>query len=200
MGGTKTRPAEGEGRRENMYTTEVRVRSLPVREWLSRYCFPDRFRDACRQCPDYNRNWSCPPGVPEAEALLGEYCTVYLIGVKVIYDQRQREEALASPQAADSVRDTSYGVVKKALLESLLQLERAAPGSYTVAAGRCEQCPVCTRTEGLPCRRRERLRYSFSAFGFDLTAIAGELLDLKLLWADRGLPEYNVAIAAFLTR
>ena len=87
-----------------MHTTEVRVKALPVREWLSSYCFPDLFRDSCLHCPDYNMNWSCPPGVLPAEELLGDYRTVYLVGVKVIYDRVQRERALASAQAADQVR------------------------------------------------------------------------------------------------
>lgn len=189
----------GEGR-EDMYTTEVRVKALPVKEWLSRYCFPDRFRDACCACPDYERNWSCPPGVPPAAEFLAGYRTVYLIGVKIVYDRAQRDRAMASPEAADQVREASYGVVKKALLESLLQLERAVPGACTVAAGRCEQCETCSRIDGQPCRRPERLRYSFSAFRFDLTAIARDQLGLELLWAGEGLPEYNVAVAAFVTR
>ena len=99
-----------------------------------------------------------------------------------------------------AVRQETYGVAKKALLEALLALEERCPGSITVAAGRCEQCDDCTRPRGLPCRRPERMRYSFSAFGFDLTALAREQLDIDLLWADRGLPPYNAALAAFLTR
>ena len=183
-----------------MFTTEVRVKALPVREWLDSYCFPDLFRDACLHCPDHNMNWSCPPGLPSAEELLGGYRTVYLIGIKVIYDAEQRAVALLSPQAADAVRSASYGVVKKALLEVLLQLEQAVPGSYTVAAGRCEQCEKYSRSIGRICGRPERLRYSFSAFGFDLTGLARDQLNLELLWAKEGLPEYNVAVAAFLTR
>ena len=163
-----------------MYTTEVRVKSMPVQEWLDHYCFPDLFRDACLHCPDHNMNWSCPPEVPAAAELLGEYRTVHLIGVKVL--------------------SASYGVVKKALLEVLLNLEQMVPGSYTVAAGRCEQCEKCSRVMGRVCRRPERLRYSFSAFGFDLTGLARDQLGLELLWAKDGLPEYNVALAAFLTR
>ena len=99
-------------------------------------------------------NWSCPPGVPTAEELLGDYRTVYLIGVKVCYDQEQRSAALASPKAADLVRSESYGVVKKALLEVLLNLEQMVPGSYTVAAGRCEQCEKCSRIIGRICGGR----------------------------------------------
>lgn len=182
-----------------MDTTEVRVRSLPVGDWLDGYCFPGKFLDACKACPDYGRVWSCPPGVPETRDLLGGFRTVHVIGVKVCYGAQARARALVSPAAAEIVRQETYGVVKRALLETLLGLERLCPGSATVAAGRCEQCDVCTRVQGLPCRRMERMRYSFSAFGFDLTAMAKDLLDVELLWASQGLPEYNVALAAFLT-
>lgn len=48
------------------------------------------------------------------------------------------------------MRQETYGVVKKALLEALLAFERVSPGAVTVAAGRCEQCEVCTRLQDLP--------------------------------------------------
>lgn len=183
-----------------MYRTEVIVRSLPVSQWLEKYCFPGKYLDACKDCPDYGRAWSCPPGVPSAEEYLGGYRCVYIVGVKVIYDEAERRQAAVSPERAEQVRAASYGKVKKALLDALLGLEAAFPESRTIAAGRCEQCESCTRTQGLPCRKPGRMRYSFSAFGFDLTALAEELLGIKLLWASQGLPDYNAAIAAFLTR
>ena len=38
------------------------------------------------------------------------------------------------------------------------------------------------------------MRYSFSAFGFDLAALARRELGIELLWAANGLPEYDVAM------
>ena len=181
-----------------MYTTQVKTASLPVSRWLDGYCTPERFRDACRACPDYGRVWSCPPGVPDARTAFAPFRTVYLVGVRVDYAPGTIAAA-DTPERTEALRQASYGVVKKQLLSTLLELEKAVPGSWTVAAGRCEQCDVCTRREGLPCRKPERMRYSFSAFGFDLGKLARELLGLELLWADRGLPAYNAAIAAFLT-
>lgn len=180
-----------------MYTTQVKTAALPVERWLRDYRTPERFRDACSACPDYGRVWSCPPGVPEAERLFAPFSTVSVIGVSVIYSQRTRAAA-DTPEHTELIRQSTYGQVKKALMASLLELERELPGSWSVAAGRCEQCRRCTRRDGLPCRRPERLRFSFSAFGFDLGRMAEELLGLRLLWAARGLPEYTVALAAFL--
>ena len=181
-----------------MYTTQVKTAVLPVSRWLADYCEPERFRDACASCPEYGKVWSCPPGVPEPQQAFSAFRTVYIIGVRVDYAP-ETVAAARTPELTELLRANTYGVVKKALLSTLLELERAVPGSWTVAAGRCEQCERCTRRDGQPCRKPERMRYSFSAFGFDLVKISEELLDLKLLWASQGLPEYNVALAAFLT-
>lgn len=181
-----------------MYTTQVKTAALPVSRWLADYCEPARFQEACAACPDYGNVWSCPPGVPEARRAFAAFRTVHIVGVRVNYDPETRAAA-RTPELTGRLREESYGVVKKLLLSALLELERAVPGSWTVAAGRCEQCERCTRQDGRPCCKPERMRYSFSAFGFDLGKIAEELLGMKLLWAGRGLPEYNVAIAAFLT-
>ena len=88
----------------------------------------------------------------------------------------------------------------RALLETLLALEQTRSGAWTIAAGRCELCPRCARRDGLPCRNPGRMRYSFSAFGFDLAALARQELGIELLWVANGLPEYDVALAAFLER
>lgn len=180
-----------------MYHTQVQVATLPVKRWLEDYCRPEQFAGACEACPDYGRVWSCPPGLPSAGEAFRQYERVHIIGVKVIYDQATRAEA-ATPERTEELRQATYGRAKRVLLETLLELEKTRPGSWTVAAGRCELCPRCTRADGEPCRMPERMRYSFSGFGFDLSRITRELLGMELLWSPQGLPEYNVAVAAFL--
>ena len=182
-----------------MYTTEVKTAILSVDQWLKDYCFPQRFQDACKACPDYDRRWSCPPDVPAAKAAFAPYQLVHVIGLVVRYTP-ETIAAAVTPEETERLRQESYGSIKKSLLSTLLELEKMCPGSWTVAAGRCEQCERCTRPEGLPCRRPERMRYSFSAFGFDLGKMARELLGIELLWAPQGLPAYDVALAAFLER
>ena len=179
-----------------MYTTQVETATLPVSRWLSEYRFPARFRDACKACPDYGRVWSCPPGVPEAEAFFSPFSDVTLIAVRVIYSEETRRAA-ASPEETEQLRKRCYGTVKKQLLATQLALEKQFPGTLSIAAGRCEQCERCTRPEGAPCRMPDRLRYSFSAFGFDLGKLALEQLSIRLLWSMEGLPEYDTAMAAF---
>ena len=35
-----------------MYQTRITAAELPVERLLGEYCFPERFREACRACPD----------------------------------------------------------------------------------------------------------------------------------------------------
>lgn len=143
-----------------MYTTQVETATLPVSRWLSEYRFPARFRDACKACPDYGRVWSCPPGVPEAEAFFSPFSDVTLIAVRVIYSEETRRAA-ASPEETEQLRKRCYGTVKKQLLATQLALEKQFPGTLSIAAGRCEQCERCTRPEGAPCRMPDRCAIPF---------------------------------------
>lgn len=181
----------------SLYTAHCTVQTILVDEFLRRYYAPEKFADSCSGCPSYHKVWSCPPGLPDTAAFFQPFSRLLLIGVKVTYSDRLQKEA-STPDRIDSLRAQSYGAVKKILLETQLGLERALPGSMSIAAGRCEQCECCTREQGLPCRRPERMRYSFSGFRIDLSALADEQLHMPLLWSADGLPPYNVAIAGLL--
>lgn len=180
------------------FRTEVCVRGLTVQRLLDTYYDPAAFHACCRGCPDHDKRWSCPSGMPETRAFFAPFSRVYLIGVKVIYTDACRR-ASQRPGNLEPLRQRTYGQVKKILHEVQLQLEHQIPGASSVAAGRCEQCKTCTRPQGKLCLRPERMRYSFSAFCFDLGAIAEKELHMPLQWSADGLPEYNVAIAALLT-
>ena len=82
---------------EKMYQVEVQVKTLTVPEWLEKYCQPEKFVPLCRECPQYGKNWSCPPGMTTAAALAGGYRYVQVIGLKVKYDEQVLREAEHSP-------------------------------------------------------------------------------------------------------
>lgn len=181
-----------------MYEVQVRVKTLTVSECLAQYCCPEKFVPLCKTCPEYEKNWSCPTGVPDAEVYAGEYQYVQLIGLKVIYEDQIRQESMLSADREEELRQQTYGVAKKKLQQVLLALEEMFPDSRTIMAGKCELCERCARIDGKACRHPEWMRYSFSGLGFDLVKISEEVLGISLLWQKEGLPEYNVAVAAFL--
>ena len=181
-----------------MYRIQVRVETVNVSEWREKYCAPEKFLPLCKECPEHGKNWSCPPGVPDVKAFVRDYRYAQVIGLKVIYDEWVRQEAALSPGREEQLRQQTYGVAKKQLLHALQALEKAVPGSVTIMAGKCEICQRCARLDGANCRHPEMMRYSYSGLGFDLGRIAEEILQMPLLWQNGGLPEYYVAVAAFL--
>ena len=183
---------------DEMYRVEVQVQTLRVSEWISRYCQPERFVPLCSACPQYGKNWACPPEMPRVQEFAKPYAYVQVIGLKVLYDEDVRAEAMTSQERTEELRQATYGAAKKQMLQALLALEEEFPGSMTIMAGGCELCKQCTRAEGKPCRHPREMRYSYSGLGFDLGRIAEEVLGMPLLWQNQGLPAYNVAIASFL--
>ena len=106
-----------------------------MEQLLGEYCFPERFREACRACPDYGNDWSCPPGVPSAAEALRPFRTAHVLGMQVFYDAQTRRE-VSTAEGAEAVRRASYGPAKRVLLETLLALEQTRSGAWTIAAGR----------------------------------------------------------------
>ena len=97
-----------------MYQVEVQVQTLRVPDWISRYCQPERFVPLCSACPQYGKNWACPPGMPQVERIAGAYSFVQVIGLKVLYDEAVRIAALTSPERTEEMRRKTYGAAKKA--------------------------------------------------------------------------------------
>ena len=92
-----------------MYQTRITAAELPVERLLGEYCFPERFREACRACPDYGNDWSCPPGVPSAAEALRPFRTAHVLGMQVFYDAQTRRE-VSTAEGAEAVRRASYNL------------------------------------------------------------------------------------------
>ncbi|MEG1642266.1 MAG: DUF2284 domain-containing protein [Synergistaceae bacterium] len=184
-----------------MYKTEVITRTLSVSDMMTRYYKPNVFIEACKFCPSYGKLWSCPPDLPPTTEILKGYNTVILSAIKVVYTTSDiilsRTMSVAE---RNEFKDNTYGVVKATLNEAMLNIEKIIPNSLSVAAGECKSCPFCTRQENKPCRFPEKMRYSFSALGFDITNMSNEVMNLELLWSDKELPEYLTAITALFIK
>ena len=177
----------------DLCTTQTAVRRLAVDAFLEQYYRPEKFAQSCNGCPFYGKVWSCPPGVPDTPAFFAGYSDIYLLGVQVTYTElahRWRD--------VQAVQDQTYGLAKRALLETQLALEKQFPGARSIAAGRCERCTHCMRPSGCTCIWPERMRYSFSAFRIDLSRLADEQLGFPLQWSSGKLPAYHVALGALL--
>ena len=175
-----------------MYKLEFKTSLIDINELIQTYAFPDKFMEFCKACPEYNAVWSCPPLSIDPFQYLREYSHANLIGVKIIYDSDFIEKS--TPEIAKS----TYLNISTKLRNALLAVEENSPNTKAIAPGSCHFCQPCERAFAKNCKHPEKMRYSFDSFGMDLTKIAQDLLNIKLLWAKEGLPEYHMLISAFL--
>jgi predicted metal-binding protein len=157
----------------------------------------DIFMALCRECPNYGANWACPPFDFDVPALLKKFGCLYVFGAKVTHP----EEVVRSADTYEKSMEYTGRIFKgvKVLLSELLRtLEDRYPGGLGLSAGRCDACPACARGEGRPCRFPDRCRHSLESMGFDVAAIAENMLGTRLLWTKGALPEYQMFINGFL--
>ena len=171
---------------------------IKVKELIYRYRDTEKFIAYCKECNRYNACHACPPFDFSADEYLSPYQTACIIGTKIFLDK----EAINHYQG-DSGTKISYeiiGAVRKELDNTLLNLEKQYPESKVFFAGTCHLCPTgkCAKTIGKPCISPERIRPSLEAFGFDVSRIAAELLNIEMQWSRNGmLPEYFTLVSGF---
>lgn len=159
---------------------------------LKEFYFPEKFLPYCRQCPNYNARWSCPP-YDKPLPRLEDYAGACLLSVKAVYDRETREETKGA-QAVEAVYRRVVGQAKLLAEDWALEQQARYPGSLALSCGGCRRCQRCARQEGLPCRYPEKLRFSLEAMGFDVAGIAENLLGQTMLWAGEALPAYHLLV------
>ncbi len=180
-----------------MFSISFSHQLLSKEELTTKYCDVPRFLEFCKSCRNYGTRWSCPPLHIEASQYLAPYNRVWILGAQTIFTPQTILEA-DTPEKIKEVTRETLGPVKKALCETLLELEQKIPGSRSLFVGGCEHCTPCARTQNQPCLHPELMRYSLDALGFDLSALTSDLLGIELQWAKESLPPYYTLINGFL--
>lgn len=157
----------------------------------------ERTLAACRQCDAYGRLWCCPPhDAARVEQLLARYTNATIFGTKINF--------MPLPPGEDprQVATDAFAHARRLMLPALLERERALPGSIALSV-RCTLCGAtpCSRPDGLPCRHPRQMRPSLESIGFDVEAIARDLLHTPLLWMrdSNTLPSYMLLVTALLS-
>ncbi len=175
---------------EMYYTVRELEAEVPLEEYLTQYVDIPKFLAFCRACPNYGLAWSCPRLEFDPMTIWRRYPRMRL-HARMIVPAEPGAEAAAALRVLHEEKD--------AYLDRLLAWEAEVPGSLALAAGSCTQCPRCTRSEGRPCQKPERLRYSIEALGGDVGGTAERYLGKPLLWIKNGVvPEYLILVGALL--
>lgn len=126
------------------------------------------FRKLCEsnQCGMYGKCWTCPPDIGDVDLLIAQLRTYQNA---LVYQQ-------VSP-LEDSFDLEGMQMAKKTHRQLAQQLQEVFDRSTVkdclhLGAGGCGICPVCTRTEGKPCRFPDRAIVSLEAYGVDVSQLA----------------------------
>ena len=183
-----------------LYTVEQRSATIDFATLMQHYRDVQRVRAYCQQCPLFGRMWSCPPHYAvDIEPLFRNFDTAELHATLIKFTP----EAIANCQGAAESRASATRAIDatwQQLLPWLYEQERVVPGSRLMA-GRCRLCSPtpCTRLHGEPCRHPEQMRQSLESAGFDVVAIASQLLRIELQWSDGNtLQPYITLVTAVL--
>ncbi len=171
------------------YTVERAEAAVSVDEYLARCVDAPRFLECCKQCPNYDGRWSCPPFDFEPMELWGKYKKMRLYARFLIPGDNRDGAALI----------TALEREKSGFVDELLALERKSPGSLALACGACKICPSCTRGAGLPCRHPDKMRPSIESLGGDVGETALRYFGRPLLWVRDGVaPDYLMLVGGLL--
>lgn len=181
------------------YSVEYRRNSIEMELFRQKYQDQEKYLAYCRECPNYNTVWSCPPLPIDVDAYLSKYAWVNVVGAKIILDRKVIEKA----DTPDKIKAMGWQIVcevKHKVEAEMLKLELQLPGSIALSSGGCTLCRECTRKVGKACRQQDKMRYSMDAFGFDLSAITRDMLGIEIMWCKDRLPDYFTLIHGILTR
>lgn len=184
-----------------MYTTSNFEASISVGEYLERYVDVPFFLEACKECPNYGRIWSCPPYDFNVESYWKQFQSLYLLAVKIVFEDKYREKKY-SPEELRKVIEPVLQTEKQKLSETLFEKEKQYPGSVSLSAGSCGRCKNgCPRAVGKPCRHPETMRYSIESLGGNVGLTIEKLMGIRLEWVEEGrLPGHFVLVSGLLTR
>ena len=160
--------------------------------YVNEYVNVEEFLDMCKQCPNYNTIWSCPPFDFCPNEYWKKYSKLEVITKKIILQEEERNENWKEIIAT----------VKKDLTAELFRLEEEYPESISLSAGHCEECSnVCKRKENQPCCNKEKMRYSIEALGGNVGLTIERLMGLKLEWVTDGeVPSYFILVGGLLKK
>ena len=141
---------------------------------FKRYHHPRRFIEACRQCPNFGRQWSCPPLAEDYIESLKGYKTITVCAVEIPV------QAGTPSHKAVEVMEPEHPL----LTDYLMRLEHETGGRAACTIGKCRLCKdFCARLSGHPCRHPDLMRPSPEALGFDLQALLHDLFSIDLQWS-----------------
>lgn len=181
-----------------LYNTEVIVKTRKTSEFKENYVDLNTTMAACKECPNYSKNWACPEFDRDVLEYWNRYENIELTLTKIIFTHDARKRRFDEEDLRVIV-DNSLFLERNRLLEDLEEKERTRNGKL-LSAGYCGYCQRCARIDNLDCRYPEKCHNSIESIGGlvsdTLSGVFGE--ELKWIDTDGRLPENLSLLMAVL--
>ncbi len=139
-------------------------------------------RDACSACPQYGRQFSCPPHSPVLTDYVGDATHARVVCLRLPLDH------LDAPDPALRQR---LGVYQGQRLLADEILAARVQGHGIAGCGACPSCPTCSAAEGeAACRLPEQRIYSLESLGVNVVELLRHCFAIDLEW---GGPDAEVS-------
>ncbi len=133
------------------------------------------FKELCRPCPTYGRNFACPPHSPSFQEFAGNAARAEVICVRVARPDAGR--AATGEEIAEVFREAG------SVLTEVLLAYRAS-GHRIAGSGPCLVCGQCACESGQEtCRRTDERIYSLESLGVNVIALARAACGIDIEWA-----------------
>ena len=184
-----------------MYTVKRHTAEIAVAEYLKDYVDIDGFLECCKECPNYNNVWTCPPFEFDPLEYWKQYDTLEVYAQEIIFDEKYAGKCFSKSEMSKII-EQSIKVVKNELTDELFELEKDFPGSVSLSAGSCIICAEgCTKKDGKDCRFPEKQRYSIEALGGNVGLTISKLMGIDIEWVKEDiLPSKFVLVCGLLKK
>lgn len=182
-----------------MYHTEIYIKPSTIKELKNNFWDIEKFEGFCKQCKNYGKLWSCPPYNFSIEEYVDRYKYVYIVGVKIVFDE-DTLSSINTKEKISSYTNETLHFMKNKIMNEMLKLEKLYPNSTSLSAGGCNLCENCSKLKNVQCIHPDLMRYSLESLGFDVGGVSSKLLNFELKWAtETRLPDYFSLIAGIMT-
>ncbi len=178
---------------------------------------PFQVLEFCKNCSNYNINYSCPNFSFDRLKWLNQFSYASLILTTIPTGQLvgHREQLKAKNFMSATLLKYSANIdecdlyarvsmyafdkIKDDINDRLLALEKVNQHTVSIPPGSCTYCQICSKAIGEPCRYPEKLRYSLEALGFLVSQVLDVFFDYRINWQNRDFGEDFVTISALFS-
>ncbi|MDO5851724.1 MAG: DUF2284 domain-containing protein [Methanobacteriaceae archaeon] len=181
-----------------MYTIETYTKTIPLTEYISKYVNSEKVGGYCKKCPNYGRNFACPPHNFELDNFFKKYDTIDLTLKKIIpSDELKNKEYTKQKEIEEAVKKT-LGVEENIFRNELLKKEKLYRVSKVLAPP-CNICGSFCMDKYDECQHPELMRYSIDSTCGDTGKILKELFDYGIKFiVNNEMPEYLTLLAGLM--